>query len=53
MGADLKDPSNMREGADVEAPLALTLLNSGKSGGTWASLLAGRGLGENVEKDRA
>lgn len=41
----------MREGADVEAPLALAALNSGKSGGTWASLLAGRGFGLKVEKD--
>ena len=50
IGGDLKDPSNMREGADVEA---LTVLNSGKSGGTWASLLAGRGFGLKVEKERA
>ena len=44
----------MREGADVEAPLALTSLNSRKSDGrlsTLASLLAGRGLGLKVEKD--
>ena len=50
---DLKDPSKIREGADVDAPLALTSLNSGKS--TLASLFppldAGRGFGLNVEND--
>ena len=38
----------MREGADVEAPLALAAFNSGNSCG---SLLAGRGFGLKVEKD--
>jgi len=47
----LKDPSRMREGADVEAPLALTSFNSGNSG--WFSMLEdGMGFGLNVEKER-
>ena len=57
----LKEPANMRDGADVHAPLALEVLNSWKSGNVADSgisvlllfLSEGIGFGVKVEKDVA